>query len=117
MSTALIIRPNSAPEVHVLECDGPLSLPRVNRTPGNFAPVLSFDEWQALPEHLKSARERSPEMIDYESAERISRLIENAQYQGTLTKRHIDEIQQRLEMLFPCCTGTLLRTVLNSQSA
>lgn len=116
-TTALILRPNDAPEILVLECDGPRSIPKVNRSPGNFAPILSFEEWVALPEHLKESRERSGTLADYESAERISRLIENAEYQGTLTKRHIDEIQWRLEIMFPCCTGSLLRTYTNERSA
>ncbi len=67
-TTALILRPRNAPEVSVLECDGPVSTPRVNRSPGNFATVLSFEGWLALPEHIRDSRERSADMIDYESA-------------------------------------------------
>jgi|JFJP01.1.fsa_nt_gi hypothetical protein len=116
MTTSLIIRPSNAPEITVLECDGPTKVPKVHLYPGYYKKFLSFEQFCQIREQ-RSPKQRSAQLIDFESAERISRIIENGQYQGFLSKRHCDEIQYRLELLFPTCTGGLLRTASNLQSA
>jgi len=112
MNTALIIRPNKYPPPHVLECDGPIGRPIVNRHPGtNVCLYLGFDEWLAQPEHLKKS-EPHPESIDYDSACRIARLIDNFEESGIVRREHLAEIRWRMEALFPCCTGdSILRQV------
>ena len=110
MNTAIIIRPNTYPPPQVLECDGPQTMPRVNRYPGSYAKnILSFDEWNALPPHLKNA-EQSAESIDRNSACRIVRLLDNARSTGVLPAAHMSEILRRMEMLFPYCAADLIAT-------
>lgn len=116
-TTALILRPNDAPEIHVLECDGPRSIGIVvNNTPRTNLPPMSFEEWSALPEHERNTGFSEVE-ADYQSACRISRLIANGAYQQYLSAAHIIEIQSRLELLFPGCTYDILRTQPNLRSA
>lgn len=117
MNTALILRPATMPHVRVLEVDGPNSNfdPIINYSPRMNLPVMSFKEWKDLPDHDKNPRYTNPSNQDYESACRISRLIA-AHYNGFQSRRHI-EIQARLELLFPGCTGEILPTQPNLQSA
>ena len=95
-STALILRPSNAPEIRVLECDGPDGIPRIHRYPGSFTGIISFDEWQALPEHTKWPAER---VTDYDQARRCARLLQHARSTGTLSERHLAEILRRLETI------------------
>lgn len=113
MNTALIIRPKTAPEIRVLEVDGPSIShdPIINYSPRVNLPPLRFEEWMALPDHDKNPRYETPSIQDYESACRISRLIA-ATYNGFPSRRHL-EIQARLELLFPGCTGGILPTQPN----
>ena len=118
-TTAIILRDPNAKPIHVLECDGPNPHvdPIINYSPRSNLPIMSFEEWLALPDHVRNPPYRNPSNYDHESACRISRLIENAQYQGKLSTRHIIEIQSRLELLFPGCTDDILPTQPNLQSA
>lgn len=70
---------------------------------------MDYDEWLALPDHQKSI-EPSGAVIEIDAAARVSRIIENADRVGYLTRRHIREIQWRLEIACPSSTGDLLRT-------
>lgn len=113
MNTALIIRPKDAPRIHVLECDGPKETDAVvHNYFGTYRPVMSFAEFCAQPEHHKDAG-KSIIAQDFDSACRVSRLI--ARY--ALPARHQLEIQARLELLWPGCTGENLATQPNQQSA
>lgn len=105
MTTAIIKRPNTYPPPHVLECDGPIGHPIVNRTPGTHLGLfLSFEEWQALPPHHKFT-ELDPYTIDYKSACRIARIIDNAERADGLPIKHLKELRWRMEVLVPGCTS------------
>ena len=108
MTTAIIKRPNTYPPPHVLECDGPLARPVVNRIPGtNIGFSLPFEE---LLLHQKET-EKHPESIDYDSACRIARLIDATERNDSLSIKHLKEIRWRMELLYPCCTGDSCRPV------
>ena len=112
MTTAIIKRPDTYPSPHVLECDGPLGRPIVNRCFGtNLGLFLDFDEWQQLPPHHKEP-EPHPETIDYQSACRIARIIDHTERTRNMTLKHLEEIRWRMELLFPCCTGDSIRRPL-----
>jgi hypothetical protein len=96
MNTALILRPADAPEIRVLECDGPESIPRVHRYPGHFVGIIPFDEWKAMPEHLKHP---APRVTDYDQACRCARLLQESRQSGTLSAAHLSEILRRLETI------------------
>ena len=109
MTTAIIKRPNTYPSPHVLECDGPMARPIVNRLPGTHLGLfLSFEEWESLPPHHKEY-EDFPETIDYRSACRIARIIDNTERIGSMPLKHLKEIRWRMEMLFPGCKGDSIR--------
>ena len=106
-STALIIRPPDAPNIHVLECDGPRDMPyaTVHRFPGNNLPgnYLSFEDFDALPDHSKFP---GPDMweIEFGSASRIFRLAQTAEKRGGwMCPEHLQEIRSRMLILFPFC--------------
>lgn len=106
-STALILRPQEAPEIRVLECDGPFGIVQVNRSPGTFTPgdYLSFEEFSALPDHSKFPRDPSVWEIEHANARRIYRLVENAADNngGWMSQRHLLEIRARLKLIQPFC--------------
>lgn len=113
MTTALIIRPKDAPKIHVLERDGPRSKDAtVYNYFGTYRPVMSFEEWCAQPEHHKDGGP-SIELQNFDSACRIARLIDAY----PIPVRHRLEILARLELLHPGCTGDILHTQPNLQSA
>jgi hypothetical protein len=105
-STALIIRPKDAPEIHVLECDGPHGFVNVNRYPNEFSgKILSFEEYTALPDHSKFPRDPALWEIEHRNARRIYRLVEHAAENraGWLSQRQLLEIRARLKLLVPFC--------------
>jgi hypothetical protein len=116
-NTSLILRDPKTPKIRVLESDGPNlnSDPIINYSPRVNLPPMTFEQWVALPDYERNPRYSNPSNQDYESACRISRLIA-AHYNGFRCRRHT-EIQARLELLFPGCTGEILRTQPNLQSA
>jgi hypothetical protein len=96
-NTALILRPADAPRIRVLECDGPAAIRHVHAWPGAYSPqVLSFEEFIALPEHVKTPRLATS---DWNQASRCARLLRHAQDTGHLPARHLREILIRLETL------------------
>lgn len=95
-STALILRPVNAPEIRILECDGPQSIPRIHRYPGYYCGLIPFDEWKTLPDHL---RQPAPRVTDHDQVMRCARLLQEARQSGTLSLAHIDEILRRLETI------------------
>lgn len=114
-SNFIIVRDPRTPKVRVLECDGPNpnSDPIINYYPRMNLPPLSFDEWKALPDHDRNPRYTLPSNQDFDSACRVARLVEDL----VEPSRKKIEVLARLELLFPGCTGDLLRTQPNLQSA
>lgn len=102
-TTAIIVRDNYYPPVHVLECDGPRGDARVNHTPRTFLGTLTFEEFCALPDHDKELPP-SGGVIEFNSATRIVRLLQAARDSKTISLRQINEILRRMEVLFPLCT-------------
>lgn len=105
-STALIIRPADAPDIHVLECDGPHGFVHVNRYPGVFSNTapMPFEEYKALPDHLKFPRDPATWEIEHNTARRIYRLMEYAaRADGYLSPNQIREIRGRLRILSSHC--------------
>lgn len=104
MNTALILRPKDAPRIYVLECDGPRGFAPVNHSPGTFSGViLSFEEWKALPEHLKSTTDSGENRTDYSIAWRIGKLLDATERSGVLMAKHLREMRWRLSLLQPGC--------------
>ncbi len=96
-STALILRPDNMPGIRVLECDGPERIVKTHRWPGYYScGVLSFEDWQALPDYVRNPR---PEVSNYAQAMRINRLIRHAQATGEISARQLEEIRRRLETI------------------
>lgn len=105
-STAIILRPADAPDIHVLECDGPKGVANVNRYPNEYSrKILSFEEFTALPDHSKFPRDPALWEIEHNNARRIYRLVENAAENngGWMRQRHLLEIRGRLKLLSPFC--------------
>lgn len=119
MTTAIIIRDPNAPKIHILEVDGPNPnvFPIVHYSPRINLPTMSFHEYLELPDHDKTPRYNNPSIQDFDSACRISRLISDLYNYSGLRRRRYLEIQSRLELLFPGCTGEILHTQPNLQSA
>ena len=61
-----------------------------------------------MPPHHKMT-EPIPETVDYDSACRIARIIDNAERTESIPRKHVKEIRWRMELLFPCCTGDSIR--------
>ena len=104
-STALIIRPKDAPEIHVLECDGPLYVVGTNRYPGSYSrSFLEFEEFTALPDHSKFPKDPPICEIEHNNIRRIYRLIDFAEYwDGRLSMNHLREIRARLKLIDKFC--------------
>lgn len=103
-STALILRPKHVPEIRVLECDGPEHFTGIYLYPGAFAPgILSFEQYMALPDHSKESRERSGSMIEFESAQRVIRLLDQLTGNTPQAHRQLREIRWRVITLQPGC--------------
>jgi hypothetical protein len=110
-STALILRPADAPDIRVLECDGPFDIAPVNHFPrahikGNY---LTFDEWKALPAHVKNLPD-APDELDASSAIRIAALLENFERTKRISFRQIRELRWRFELLHPWTSESDVRT-------
>lgn len=98
--TAIILRLPTTPSIRVLECDGPADIPPVNRTIGGFVDTLSFQEWCALPEHLKDSPP-SASMIDWNTACRMAHILKQADETQSLSSKHLRELRWRLESIYP----------------
>lgn len=97
----IIIRPQNIPAPRVLECDGPTGDTSVNYGIGTMLPVMSFEQFQTLPDHAKNPRYTHPSNQDEDSAARIGRLLSNACQSGSISRAHMSEILFRFELLYP----------------
>lgn len=99
-NTSLILRPSNQPPVRVLEVDGPRGAANVNHSPRLYGPPLTFEQWQALPEHVRNVVEQ-PETTDFNCATRLLRLFDRCVLRGNMSLRHAREVRWRIAILHP----------------
>lgn len=99
---AAVEKPKKNRRAHwVLEIDGPRGESFVAYSPRTNLPPMSFEEWKALPDHVRNTRDKAPWDIDADIATRIGRLLAKGYKDKNFSKEHILEILARFEILHP----------------